>query len=438
MFKEKSFKVYFLKRGLIALVIIVSMLFTLLPFDSLKKAEVRASLREKKSTCSTNETKYAIQPYSINAYNSVYPTVKYVKTNSRKMLYCNNPKQLITSDLADKNYGKKSIYRDNVYAGTYRAFYEHLNKTSKSLGYAIRIYNSNTKAITVTVYGRGFEASINGGKAFSDMFTNYSDADTVYTVQPGKVLYIQNNCAIKNGAFFSGVVDFDIRDKALINFFAYENMSNINSSLTYEGYIQRVESDGTHEARMYKGLSLYSMVKASNINFVINDNTKGILPVNISSYDLQSGSYTNKRFVTNGWNTNIAPGNNANAIHSDMLTFYTPGFGTIDPNLPYDGEKRFSNIANWGVQYVLEGTIKNTGSYARKITVNLKASSNSGITVAYRGNDSKWYSMRAQANTNIQYYTFVVPAGQTVSYKATFILGGPSGGNLTQSITVTN
>lgn len=410
MFKEKSFKVYFLKRGLIALVIIVSMLFTSLPFDSLKKAEVRASLREKKSTCSTNETKYAIQPYSINAYNSVYPTVEYVKTNSRKMLYCNNPEQLITSDLADKNYGKKSIYRDNVYAGTYRAFYEHLNKTSKSLGYAIRIYNSNTKAITVTVY----------------------------TVQPGKVLYIQNNCAIKNGAFFSGVVDFDISDKALIDFFAYENMSNINSSLTYEGYIQRVESDGTHEARMYKGLSLYSMVKASNINFVINDNTKGILPVNISSYDLQSGSYTNKRFVTNGWNTNIAPGNNANAIHSDMLTFYTPGFGTIDPNLPYDGEKRFPNIANWGVQYVLEGTIKNTGSYARKITVNLKAPSNSGITVAYRGNDSKWYSMRAQANTNIQYYTFVVPAGQTVSYKATFILGGPSGGNLTQSITVAN
>ena len=74
---------------------------------------------------------------------------------------------------------------------------------------------------------------------------------------------------------------------------------------------------------------------------MINDNTKGILPVNISSYDLQSGSYTNKRFVTNGWNTNIAPGNNANAIHSDMLTFYTPGFGTIDPNLPYDGEKDF-------------------------------------------------------------------------------------------------
>ena len=46
--------------------------------------------------------------------------------------------------------------------------------------------------------------------------------------------------------------------------------------------------------------------------------------------------------------------------------------------------------------------------------------------------------MRAQANTNIQYYTFVVPAGQTVSYKATFILGGPSGGNSTQSITVAN
>lgn len=367
--------------------------------------------------------------------------IAYTKGGNRSLIFVNNPEQIYSVDLGDSNYGDKTIMRATGVQGAYRNYFEHLNRTGFTIGYGVQLYNPNSNSITVRINGSGYEASVNGGRPFKQMFSSYSTTGTSYTVAAGGSLWLmRKDNSVLNNSFFSGVIDFVVSGGAVtVNNIAYRSFGSLDGSTAYMGYIQRIEADGTHEARVYKGTSDYTTVTAGNLNFNISDgDAAGVLPVRYPNFNLTTGSYGTPVTRTNGWISHIPPSNNANAITNDMLSFDMPGWGLLDPVLKSDGEGKYPNLGSWGVVYVASGTISNFGSRTRNFSVNLKANPTSSARIAYRGSDGVWRDLTIAAGANIQHYTLSVPAGGTTTFEARFVLGGPSGGNLTQSIALNN
>lgn len=368
--------------------------------------------------------------------------IAYVKGGGRSLIFVNNPEQITTADLGDGNYGDKTIMRSTGVTGPYRNYFEHVNRTGFTIGFGIQLYNPNSTAVTVRINGSGYEASVNGGREFKQMFSNYSSSGTPYTIPAGGSLWImRKDNSVLNNSFVSGVIDFVVSGGSVtINNIAYRSFGSLDGSTTYMGYIQRIEPDGTHEARVYKGVSSYTEAIASNLDYNIsNSDAAGVLPVRYPNYNLTTGGYGSPVTRTAGWISHIPPSNNANAITNDMLSFAMPGWGPlIDPVVKSDGEGKYPNLGNWGVIYVTSGTVTNSGTRTRNLSINLKANPTSSARIAYRGRDGVWRDLTITAGSNIQHYTFSVPAGGMVSFQSRFVLGGPSGGNLTQSISLNN
>lgn len=377
----------------------------------------------------------------IPASAATVPTISYTKGGERSLIFVNNPEQLYNGDLGDSNLGDKSIYRDTLAPGKYRNFFEHVNRSGSTIGHGIQVYNPNTFAVTVSVQGSGYEASVYGGRPFAQMFSNYSNTGTTYTIPAGGSQWImRKDSSIANGSFFSGVIDFTVSGgQVIMNNTAYRNFSALDGSTTYMGYVQRVEADGTHEARVYKGLSPYSEVTATNVNFSISDSDpQGVLAVQYPNYNVNTNSYGTTTTRSDGWVSSISPVNNTNAISNDMISFNMPGWGVVDALKPSDGDGKYGNLANWGVVYTVKGTVTNNGSRTRTLSANYKGNPSSNAFIAYRGGDQIWRSTQVTPGSNIQYYSFSVPAKSTVSYEAKFVIGGPSGGNIVQSISINN
>lgn len=367
------------------------------------------------------------------------PTVQYSKGGTVKLIMVNNPEQLTRADLGDASAGDKAIMRVTGVTGKYRNWFEHTNKTGSTIGYGVMIYNPNTTAVTVVVHGSGYTADLYGGKPFAQMLGSYSSTGTSYSVAAGKLLWImRKDESVANGSFFSGVIDFTVSGGGVtVDNIAYDTFTALDGSRTYMGYIQRIEPDGTHEARMYKGTSAYSEATAANVNFTISDSDKGALAVSYPNYNLSTGSYGSAQ-VRNYWYSNIAPAQNAEAVTNDMFSWDIPGFGTINPVTQSDGEGKYPNVGNWGIIYTVKGTVTNQGTYTRSLSVNLQAPPEGGSPIAYRGNDGVWRSTKINANSNVQYYTFSVPAGGSVNYEAKYVLGGPGAGSLKNTVSVNN
>lgn len=376
-----------------------------------------------------------------SARAATIPEVSYAKGGGRALVYVNNPEQIFSGDLGDGNYGDVSIMRATNVQGKQRDFFEHVNRTGFTIGYGIQLYNPNSSPITVVVNGSGYEASIYGGRPFSQMFGSYSTTGTSYSVGAGKTLWLlRRDSSVTNGTFFSGVVDFEVAGGAVtVNNIAYRSFGALDGSTSYQGYVQRIDPDGTHEARMYKGTSPYTTAVASNVNFIIGDaDAAGALAVSHPSYNLSTGTYGGSLVRAAGWYANIGPANNADAITNDMFAFDMPGWGVVDALTKSDGEGKYANLANWGVVYTVRGSVTNTGTYTRNLSANLKANPSSGAVIAYKGGDGVWRDTRIAAGSNVRYNSFSVAPGATVAYQATFVLGGPSGGNLLQSVSINN
>lgn len=368
--------------------------------------------------------------------------IAYVKGGGRSLIFVNNPEQIFPGDLGDGNYGDKTIMRTTGVTGAYRDYFEHLNRTGFTIGHGVQLYNPNATSVTVRINGSGYEASVNGGLPFKQMFSNYSSTGTSYIVPAGGSRWLmRNDNSVANNSFFSGVIDFVVSGGPVtINNIAYRSFASLDGSTAYMGYIQRVEPDGTHEARVYKGTSGYTEVTAGSLDFSISDGDgAGVLPVRYPNYNLTAGGYGSPVTRTGGWVSHIPPSNNANAITNDMLAFNMPGWGPlIDPVVKSDGEGKYPNLGNWGVVYVTSGTVTNNGSRTRSLSINLKANPTSSARIAYRGGDGIWRDLTIAAGANVQHYTFSVPAGGMTTFQSRFVLGGPSGANLTQSISLNN
>lgn len=366
------------------------------------------------------------------------PTVSYSRVTGRNLIAINNPEQLTTDDLADSNFGSKVIYRQLLRPGSYRNWFEHVNRSGGTIGYAVSLRNIARNVATFRIRGRAFDVGLLGGKCFSDLLSNYATGTTV-NISPGSTVWIwRNDNAVTNTNFFSGVIDFELTGGSIeIDNIAYRNFANIAKGRTYMGYITRVEPDGTRCARQYKGIAPVTTVQTNLLAFTINDLNTGALTVTTSDYNLTTQTYGNPTQRT-FWFTNIGPGQNTQAVTSDMLSWDMPGWGLVNPLTRSDATNNFPNLGNWAVEYSVRGSVSNEGTRSRTISINLQAPAGGGSPIAYRGGDGVWRHLKINAGSNIQYFTLAIPAGQTRSFDARYILGGPGAGSLRNTITLIN
>lgn len=386
--------------------------------------------------CGTEEDFASLDdPSALEEGLAVAPALAFTPGGDRTLIAVNNPEQLVVGDLGDPRLGDKSIMRVTGVTGKIRNWFEHVNRTGLKIGYGIMIYNPNSYSVNVTVHGQGFIANSYGGKPFVTMFSNYSTVGSVRTIKRNGVLWVwRNDEAVIAGNFFSGVIDFDVDGPVVVDNIAYDTFKSLDGSRSYLGYVQRIEPDGTHEARVYKGTCPHSEVSAQ-LDYTLGDtDVAGPLPVSYPNFDLVSGTYGTP-ITRSGWMSNIGPGQNVNAVTNDMATWNMPGWGLIDPLQRSDGEGKYPNLGNWLLTYVIRGTITNNGTTARQVSLNLRTPGGSS-PIAYQGADGVWRDQTIPANTTFAYRTFTVPAGSSQAYEARYILGGPGAGALTNTITL--
>jgi len=348
-------------------------------------------------------------------------------------LFLNNPEQLIASDLGDPALGDKTVYRVAV-GGTNRSFFEHVNRSGRTIGFGIQAYNAGTSTVRVKVVASGWVVGILGGAPFADLFAGHGSAPEV-VLAPGRSTWLlRKDEGVAQGSFFSGVVDFDITGgELIINHIAYDSFAALDGSTSELGYVQRVEPDGTHEARMYKGIATASEADLGTLDCIVDDTTAGLLPVRVARYDLAAGAFLAPAVAT-GWTTHIGPAQNAAATTSDMVAIEDAPW-RFEVLAASDGEGRPGNLGNWGVVYRTHLRVTNHGSVSRRVAYVISASPGAGAVIA-SSSGTAWVSARIEKGTTVELGAIRVAPGETRELEILWVLGGPSGGGIAHGISV--
>jgi hypothetical protein len=433
-----------------------------------------------------------------SSYNGPTPELAFQlgSGDGRKLIFANNPEQLLESDMRFQKNGDGTNDPERFYVeplrlngllpGKYRYFFEFLNRTGRSLKVGVQfvalaqpIENNGVK-----VNGAGFTTGILGGKPFADMFNSYdANPPTTTFPQSGAVKWLlgdggpkgagDSSTVVDDNQFFSGVVDFEFsfadnpNAKNVLKLMAYEKQASTQgNNEAIRDYVVRKEADGTRESRVYKGVSEHSEAVATALDYEFDDDdTLGYLPVTYRRYNFGTGTFGDPQPSNDGWVSNIGgPENQAKAVMSDMATFqFTPVkngavcgeiskvAGVSDPFFTFSPFQRqtfpaqpsdcdangwsvaaeYPNFGNWGILYQISGSLKNTGSRPRVVSVNLAVTStSSGTSIAYRNNQNTWGEQRLEAQQSFMYRTIEVAPGATVAYKSEYVVGGPAVGNL--------
>jgi len=363
------------------------------------------------------------------------PEVVYAQGGARTLLFLNNPEQLIASDLGDAALGDKTLFRVTA-TGACRSFFEHVNRAGRTIGFGIQVYNPGPSTVTVAVRATGWVASIEGGVPFADALNGVGASAPVELAAGRSTWILRKDEAVSHGTFFSGVVDFDVAGgSVIVNHVAYDSFAGLDGSTTELGYVQRVEPDGTHEARMYKGVATASEADAGTLELALDDATPaGPLPIRVARFDLGAGAHL-PLVEQRAWTSHIGPAQNASATTSDMVGFvYGPWF--FDPLSPSDGEGRHPNLGNWGVVYRLSARVRNDGARQRRVSYRVTASPGAGAGLARQAQGGAWSAHRLERGEAIELGAVLVPANATRELVVAWVLGGPSGGGLNNEIVV--
>lgn len=443
--------------------------------------------------------------FSGGAQAATIPLIQYKTSNgpdNRRLLFSNNPEEIradeYACDLADPievsaNSCAKSLMRIENAVGNFRDWWEHGNKTGKTISYGVRIHNRNSFSINYAVQGIGFvfDGTQRGGQEFIDALLG-KGAVAEQELESGESAWIflsDSATPIGPNKYFTGVVDFSITGGPA----TIENLAFINTpaeGLGDSGYVQRVIGR-VHESLVYKGLASASETHAHSIDFQIDDSTSiGRLPVGTrrflqpeqhewdtprvdnrceaGSYPLcrgDVGRFSDDMSVSDHWVTHIAPDpfdknpKRARAVVTDMATILTPGFPSgchplsedafdacllFSPfykNFYADFEQwLYPNWGNWAIHYKMSGSVRNFGDRTRRIHYGIRADGLSPL--AFRGQDSVWRQFVMQKsdaqnpNDYLPVSTIVVPGGLSAGYSVELILSGPGAGTLEQFLKV--
>jgi len=362
------------------------------------------------------------------------PEVVFSLASPRTLYFLNNPEQLVSVDLGDGDLGDKTLLRVSA-SGPCRSFFEHVNETGRTIGMGVQVYNPGPGERTVTVRGVGFVASIEGGVPFAEALDGEGAAAPIMLAAGASTWILRRDEAVPDGRFFSGVVDYDVDGGAVIvNHTAYDRFAGLDGSTSELGYVQRIEPDGTHEARMYKGRASASEAVLTPLELRFDEATaQGALPVRVRRWDLTTSTFEEPVEATS-WISHIGPGQNVAATTSDMVTIELASFGTFDARTQSDGEGKYPNLGNWGVVYRLSARVTNEGTTTRTVTLRITASPGAGAALAWAVGDGAWSAHRLAAGATLDLEAATIGPGASAALDASWVLGGPSGGAIRHTL----
>ncbi len=372
-------------------------------------------------------------PDAIDASDTVdedpIPLVAYTLSEPRKLFFSNNPEQLLTTELGDSDLMDATLLRVTA-NGPSRSFFEHLNKSGRTIGFGVQVYNPGPNAATLTVSGVGYTIGIDGGTPFAEAFNGEGSLPPKVLAAGQSTWLLRADDTVPNGSFFSGVVDFEVSEPVTVNHIAYDTFSKLDGSTAERDYEQRIEPDGTHEARMYKGVASASEAAFSPV-FVFDGATPaGPLQVETRRWDLNLGTFL-APLVESLWISHIGPSQNAASSVTDMVNFRFRSW-VFDPLVKSDGEGKYPNLGNWGVVYRFSATLRNEGPNPRRANWRMTASNSTAQLAKTSG--GAWTAHTVSPNANLTLATVVVPAFGEATLEGAMVLGGPSGGALRQAV----
>jgi hypothetical protein len=437
---------------------------------------------------------FSMSPTEASAF--AVPEISYVPSNGpfqRKLLLVNNPEEIHAQpgacDVADAlsfsdTACGRSLFRHESVMGQFRNWFEHTNKTGRSLRYGVRLYNPGPNIASVSVEGDGLvtDSVSLGGQEFVQLFNKQHARD--FLIQPGKTAWLTSLSEVRPGKFFVGVVDFAVSNQPVIldNLAYFEMPAPVTNPLPF---VDRIMGR-VREGLVYKGLASSSEAHASNLNFTFLDDTpSGRLTVQYRRFfhspssDIaicspqttpmcrgEIGSFSSQAELRDHWVTHIAPDpadknpKRALAVVSDMVSFFVPGlphgcrpsdFSAENDcfevshryRFPIESENTalFPNLGNWAVHYRVSGVLSNKGSQKRVVHFGLRADGNSPI--AYKASNGTWKqkALTKASDSPTDYFPygeFVVSPGSSVPYMVELVLSGPGAGTLENFVLLLN
>ena len=395
------------------------------------------------------------------------PTISYSKKDSGKWVFINNPEAVRDAFLTDNS--NRLFYRDS-FSGNMEIYYSHsYGGLSSAAYYVIRFYNPGSSNVTLTINKSG--AAV-GDSAWTQTWKSYYSGTNVtrntsgniinkVTIAPDTVVYFYQNGngfvvgapsaaeakATKMKKSFDGVLN--VTASGTLDFAALGYQTTYYNTVTNKSYPGNVEyASGIYQCSVYTGSYNTLPIVSSSPTFEINDTvTKG------SKLKVKYGGSTYNSWLTNGTGAYLVKSGSSYVLKTvdgvyknDLLNFsfkdasgktrtvgaypsYVDNRGCITSQ--YNLTSRNYNIANWGVHYKENITIKNTGTKARTVSFIIKNASNimstSGgdSTLAIISSKEKIYGRISPGSELVAWMVQINP-GQTVSIPTEITLGNAS------------
>lgn len=390
--------------------------------------------------------------------------------------------------------------------GKSKIYFEHTNHTRKNIGYCIQIFNPTSNTVKVEFLKGGVAIDDQKYTKLWDMYDNNTEGygfslensknsiellkyescwlfpednkknnkiykyivvktkDSIEATYPSNVKFIYGSEDLKSGSGgvgvpIEGAIDLKTTGEVQISFGAFENFLKIDfNNLTYkfnyydsnkEIYIDNETNEQkTKEISpkgVYSGKASKLPITSCDINWTINDNTTGNLPVFYkNSVNIDSGVTSNfwaTHAICNKWHNDC--------IESDTIPLNIPlksGTITAGPGI-LDSRGKTINWANWGVNCINNITITNYSSRPRTVTFYLQNDGCEKTTITQstsinnqksKANIKRW---KKEDRSEFPVYTFILPPSNKESpyickFSTEIKLGGMSDGYIKQYVKV--
>lgn len=244
---------------------------------------------------------------------------------------------------------------------------------------------------------------------------------------------------IETGLMDMTIVGTGAPVKATLRHMTYRTLSRCDLRAPGLGYITRMDPNPypENEGSVYKGSMPYSHAVANDVYIEIPLGTRSgtVLSVMYPRFNVTSRKWS-QPIESRTFMTNLGPGMSYEAISSDMVPIDIPGWGRLYPDSCCDGRNEWPNVGNWAIEYVISGTIKNTDTVPRTLTISFPwPGCDSAVAYQMPGN-WQWTGLFAHNKDVITYVKVTVNPGQSTDFLGRYMMGGPSCGGETHTITV--
>jgi len=350
----------------------------------------------------------------------------------RTLLFSNHPELIRRDGLTDAG---ASLYHAYDIRGLVRAWFEHISIAETKISVGAIVYNPSSIPVIIKQTGSGTTTKWDGAIPFVQLFTAGSAIQ--YKLGPHEYRFlVRIDNVIANFSCVTGVADFEVvsvdgapTPPVEVSFVAFADEKTVRGTLPQLPYYN--PNAPSADMLCYKGSSPVSDVRARNLDYTIDDSTPGgSLPVSYSTYNLNTKRF-NPPAVKSQFTTHIGPSMNPEAVVTDEISLYTPGYGFIHVLSRCDGLGGYPNWGNWAVAYHLEGTIVNKGAKTRVFTYGLTTPGDSPI--AYQNANGTWSDVILQQAERTPIYELPLPPGKS-HFTVNYVLGGPGFGALVNDL----